>query len=197
MEAEIISWPSLWRADCAACFVARCRIPRPVRKLCGAGPRACTGGRHWAGATRKSWLLRFPFADIDLRLFGTATNAFSGRESLGFPQCAKFYYPFLSFAFKTELRIALGMGLPTDASGGPIPVVSACRFSAHRPMLQRPRGRRLLLGRRARRPGTVGSFRETLGFALMLAACLTVYFHETLLGDRILSPADVLLVEAS
>lgn len=46
MEAEIISWPSLWRADCAACFVARCRIPRPVRKLCGAGPRACTGGRH-------------------------------------------------------------------------------------------------------------------------------------------------------
>ena len=43
----------------------------------------------------------------------------------------------------------------------------------------------------------MGSFRETLGFALMLAACLTVYFHETLLGDRILSPADVLLVEAS
>ena len=43
----------------------------------------------------------------------------------------------------------------------------------------------------------MGSFRETLGFALMLAGCLTVYFHETLLGDRILSPADVLLVEAS
>ena len=43
----------------------------------------------------------------------------------------------------------------------------------------------------------MGSFRETLGFALMLAGCLAVYFHETLLGDRILSPADVLLVEAS
>ncbi len=43
----------------------------------------------------------------------------------------------------------------------------------------------------------MGSSRESLGFALMLAACLTVYFHETLLGDRILSPADVLLVEAS
>ncbi len=43
----------------------------------------------------------------------------------------------------------------------------------------------------------MGSFRETLGFALVLAACLTVYFHETLLGGRILSPADVLLVEAS
>ena len=45
---------------------------------------------HWgqtfsAGATRKSWLLRIPFADIDLRLFGTATNAFSGRGTLGFP----------------------------------------------------------------------------------------------------------------
>ncbi len=40
------------------------------------------------------------------------------------------------------------------------------------------------------------SFRETFGFALMLATCLTVYFHETLLGGRILSPADVLLVEA-
>ena len=46
MESEIISWPSLWRADCAACFAARCRIPRPARKPCGAGPRACTAGRH-------------------------------------------------------------------------------------------------------------------------------------------------------
>jgi hypothetical protein len=43
----------------------------------------------------------------------------------------------------------------------------------------------------------VGSVRETLGFALVLAGCIGVFFHETLLGDRILSPADVLLVEAS
>ncbi|HMF38872.1 MAG TPA: YfhO family protein [Isosphaeraceae bacterium] len=43
----------------------------------------------------------------------------------------------------------------------------------------------------------MGSFRETLGFGLVLAGCLAIYFHETLLGDRILSPADVLLVEAS
>ena len=31
----------------------------------------------------------------------------------------------------------------------------------------------------------------------MLAGCLAVYFHETVLGSHILSPADVLLVEAS
>ncbi len=43
----------------------------------------------------------------------------------------------------------------------------------------------------------MGSVRETLGFALVLAGCMGVFFHETLLGDRILSPADVLLVEAS
>jgi hypothetical protein len=43
----------------------------------------------------------------------------------------------------------------------------------------------------------VGSWRETLGFALLLAACLACFFHETLIGDRVLSPADVLLVEAS
>jgi hypothetical protein len=43
----------------------------------------------------------------------------------------------------------------------------------------------------------VGPLRETLGFTLMLAGCLAVYFHETLLGGQILSPADVLLVEAS
>ena len=43
----------------------------------------------------------------------------------------------------------------------------------------------------------MGSRRETLGFGLVLAICLAGFFHDTLLGDRILSPADVLLVEAS
>lgn len=43
----------------------------------------------------------------------------------------------------------------------------------------------------------MGSRRETLGFALVLATCLAVFFHATLLGDKVLSPADVLLVEAS
>ena len=38
---------------------------------------------------------------------------------------------------------------------------------------------------------------ETVGFGLVLAACLAGFFHKTLLGDRVLSPADVLLVEAS
>jgi hypothetical protein len=38
---------------------------------------------------------------------------------------------------------------------------------------------------------------ETLGFGLVLAGCLSAFFCETLLGGRILSPADVLLVEAS
>jgi hypothetical protein len=43
----------------------------------------------------------------------------------------------------------------------------------------------------------VNSSRETVGFALVLAGCLAVFFHESLFGGRILSPADVLLVEAS
>ena len=40
-------------------------------------------------------------------------------------------------------------------------------------------------------------FPERLAFGLVLAACLTGFFHESLLGGRVLSPADVLLVEAS
>jgi hypothetical protein len=43
----------------------------------------------------------------------------------------------------------------------------------------------------------MGSRRETLSFGLVLAICLAGFFHDTLVGDRILSPADVLLVEAS
>ena len=43
----------------------------------------------------------------------------------------------------------------------------------------------------------MGSRREVVAFGLALAACLAAYFHETLIFGRILSPADVLLVEAS
>lgn len=39
--------------------------------------------------------------------------------------------------------------------------------------------------------------RETLAFGLVLAVLLGGFFHESLLGGKILSPADVLLVEAS
>src|SRR5262249_5730805 len=39
--------------------------------------------------------------------------------------------------------------------------------------------------------------RETLAFVLALAACLTAFFHESLLGGKVLSPADVLRVSAS
>ncbi|MDR3621108.1 MAG: YfhO family protein [Paludisphaera borealis] len=38
---------------------------------------------------------------------------------------------------------------------------------------------------------------ETIGFGVVLAACVTIFFHEALLTARVLSPADVLLVEAS
>src|SRR4051794_23340211 len=41
------------------------------------------------------------------------------------------------------------------------------------------------------------SRRELIAFGLVLAACLAGCFHESLLGGRVLSPADVLLVEAS
>jgi hypothetical protein len=36
-----------------------------------------------------------------------------------------------------------------------------------------------------------------LGFALVLGACVTAFFHETLWGGKVLSPADVLQVSAS
>ncbi len=49
----------------------------------------------------------------------------------------------------------------------------------------------------AGRPWIVRGRGETVGFGLVLAACLAGFFHKTLLGDRVLSPADVLLVEAS
>ena len=39
--------------------------------------------------------------------------------------------------------------------------------------------------------------RETLAFMFVLAGCVLAFFHESLLGGKILSPADVLLVEAS
>jgi hypothetical protein len=39
--------------------------------------------------------------------------------------------------------------------------------------------------------------REILTFGLFLAACLVGFFHESLLGDQVLSPADVLLVQDS
>jgi hypothetical protein len=41
------------------------------------------------------------------------------------------------------------------------------------------------------------SRREPIAFGMVLAACVAAFFHESLLGGRILSPADVLLVEAS
>ncbi len=49
--------------------------------LCGG-----TASLHWgqifnAGGTRKSWLLRIPCADGDLRRFGTATNVLSRSQS--------------------------------------------------------------------------------------------------------------------
>jgi hypothetical protein len=39
--------------------------------------------------------------------------------------------------------------------------------------------------------------RETLTFVLILGVVLTAFFHETLIGGKVLSPADVLLVSAS
>jgi hypothetical protein len=39
--------------------------------------------------------------------------------------------------------------------------------------------------------------RETFAFGLVLAGCLGLWFHESLVGRRVLSPADVLLVQAS
>ncbi len=43
----------------------------------------------------------------------------------------------------------------------------------------------------------MGTRREVLAFCVVLAVCVGVFFHETLIGGKVLSPADVLLVSAS
>jgi hypothetical protein len=43
----------------------------------------------------------------------------------------------------------------------------------------------------------MGSSREALAFAWVLGVCVTAFFHETLIGGKVLSPADVLMVSAS
>ena len=43
----------------------------------------------------------------------------------------------------------------------------------------------------------MGLRREMIAFCAVLAVCVSIFFHETLFGDKVLSPADVLLVSAS
>ena len=43
----------------------------------------------------------------------------------------------------------------------------------------------------------MGPRREILAFCVFLAICIAAFFHETLFGGKVLSPADVLLVSAS
>ncbi len=43
----------------------------------------------------------------------------------------------------------------------------------------------------------MGSRREIFAFCAVLAVCVGAFFHETLFGGKVLSPADVLLVSAS
>ncbi len=43
----------------------------------------------------------------------------------------------------------------------------------------------------------MSSFRETLAFVLVLGGCVSAFFHESLIGGKVLSPADVLFVSAS
>ena len=49
----------------------------------------------------------------------------------------------------------------------------------------------------ARRHPITNTNRETVAFVVVLGICLAGFFHETLLGDKVMSPADVLLVSAS
>ena len=72
-----------------------------------------------------------------------------------------------------------------------------CRSRPGQPMLQSRLYGTLGRGLRAQGGRVAWHGRETVGFGLVLAGCLAVYFHETVVGGRILSPADVLLVESS
>jgi hypothetical protein len=49
----------------------------------------------------------------------------------------------------------------------------------------------------ARRHCIMGTRRELLAFCVFLAAAVAAFFHETLFGAKVLSPADVLMVSAS
>jgi hypothetical protein len=43
----------------------------------------------------------------------------------------------------------------------------------------------------------MGTRREVIAFCVVLAVCVTAFFHQSLIGGKVLSPADVLLVSAS
>src|SRR5262245_46206348 len=72
--------------------------------LCGGTASLHCGQIFNAGATRKSWLLRIPCADGDLRRFGTATNAFSRSQSRPSFSREKHNYPNRTRDFKCEGR---------------------------------------------------------------------------------------------
>src|SRR3954447_22126564 len=59
------------------CVLLRWMFPHSSTRsqtLCGGTASLHCGQTFRAGATRKSWLRRFPLADLDVRLFGTATT---------------------------------------------------------------------------------------------------------------------------
>jgi hypothetical protein len=54
-----------------------------------------------------------------------------------------------------------------------------------------------IVGAQARRRRTMGPRREVIAFGAFLAVCVIGFFHESLLGGKLLSPADALFVSAS
>src|SRR5579883_701025 len=96
---------SLSFLDSGLCVLLRWILPHSSTRwhtLCGG-----TASLHWgqifnAGATRKSWLLRIPCADGDLRRFGTATNPHSQSGLVASNSGEKFYYPHWRRHFKSR-----------------------------------------------------------------------------------------------
>src|SRR5262249_18283576 len=69
--------------------------------LCGGTASLHCGQIFNAGATRKSWLLRIPCADGDLRRFGTATNDRSESIPVALVLGEKLNYPNPGWHFKS------------------------------------------------------------------------------------------------
>src|SRR3954464_14613137 len=87
------------------CVLLRWTLPHSSTRwqtLCGGTASLHCGQMFRAGATRKSWLLRIPLADFDLRLFGTATNALSSTRSEASMSREKYHYPFPWLSFKVD-----------------------------------------------------------------------------------------------
>jgi hypothetical protein len=123
-------WPyflafSFSRRAVGRCVLLRWTLPHSSTRsqtLWGGTASLHCGQIFNAGATRKSWLLRIPCRDGDLRLFGTATTAHSQSKPVALILREKSYYPNPRSQFKSDFPGSLiVLGRPLDPDSREIP----------------------------------------------------------------------------